>query len=466
MTAATEAGWEGIDVGSFATTVSLSGLTVRDASDGVTVNGATVVVAGLGIDGAADAGLTLTGGARFAEGANGVVVTGSGEWGVRGEVATAHTLPSIGSAYDGNGFDGVYLSGDTIDDEVEWENLGVPYVVSENVEVAGNVGEPAVLTVGAGVSILFEHDRQLRFSRTGNASQLVVNGTADAPVTLGGLGADTAGYWRGIDVSTGASPIELHHVVVAGAGEAGGAALVIEGTTLLVDEVSISGSAGAGILFGEGASFHAGSIGLSVTESALALELPAAAVASIPGERLSVQGNITPAVKVAGDAEVTSSGVWVDPGIPYWIADDVEVDGTADNPIILEIGAGVSLRFDNDTGLFVGKNGAAGLLISGTADAPVSMLPWSAEVAGAWSGVGIFDAALDDIVLIQHLEIGYGGGASLKGNLHIDDAAPVVDTLYVHNSLEWGVYLAGDAAPALANVTYATNVSGECNACL
>lgn len=466
MRAASEAGWEGIDIGSFATTVNLAGLTMRDGAGGLSVSGAMVSVEGLGIDGASGAGLTLEAGARFADGATGVVVTGSGDWGVRAEVATAHTLPDIGSAYTGNGFDGAYLAGDFIDTEVEWENLGVPYVVSENVEVSGNVGEPAVLTVGPGVTVLFEHDRQLQFSRTGSASQLVVNGTAEAPVVFDALGADTAGYWRGIDVATGASPIELHYVSIFGAGEVGGAALFVEGTTLLVEQAWFSGSAGAGVMLGEGASFHPDSVGLAVSNSALALELPAGAVGSLPVDGLSLTGNTTAAVKVSGDTEVATSGLWLNPGIPYWVADDIEVDGTAENPVVLEIGAGVQLRFDNDTGLFVGKRGSAGLIVSGTAEAPVTMLPWSAEVAGAWSGLGIYDASLDDTVVIDHLEIGYGGGASLKGNLHVDDAAPQVNVLNAHHSLEWGVYLAGDAAPVLSEIVYEANLSGECNACL
>ena len=50
--------------------------------------------------------------------------------------------------------------------------------------------------------------------------------------------------------------------------------------------------------------------------------------------------------------------------------------------------------------------------------------------------------------------------------MHLDDAAPEVNVLYVHHGLEWGLYLAGDSAPVLTEVTYDANLSGECNACL
>jgi hypothetical protein len=93
------------------------------------------------------------------------------------------------------------------------------------------------------------------------------------------------------------------------------------------------------------------------------------------------------------------------------------------------------------------------------------MLPWAANVAGAWSGVGIYDAAIDETLLLSHVEIGYAGGSALKGNLHVDDAAPSLTAVSLHNGLEWGLYLAGEALPILEEVTFTNNVSGDCNAC-
>ena len=155
LSASSSAGWSGVEIGELATSVRLAGLVVRDATGGVVIEGAEVTVVGLGIDGTSDAGLTLSGGARLAEGAEGVTVTHAGGYAVVADVATAHTLPAVASAYTGNGTDAVYLSGDEITTSVEWEDLGVPYVLAETVDVGGSAGEPAVFTVAEGTELRF-----------------------------------------------------------------------------------------------------------------------------------------------------------------------------------------------------------------------------------------------------------------------------------------------------------------------
>lgn len=456
--------WDGIVIGSSARGVALSGLSLRGTTSGVRVDGAELTLGSLAIDGVSGGcGFTLEGGARLADGATGLTITGASGWSACAEVASVHTLPAVASGYTGNGQDGVYLSGDTLAEAVTWEDLGVPYVVSEVVDIAGTAGSPAVFTLTAGVEVLFERDRGLRFSRTGDASALRVQGTADAPVRFGSLGADTAGFWRGFTASVGASELSLAHADFSGAG-GDGATLHGEDVDLLVDRVTIARSSGAAVWLEGEAAFTEGSNGLVVRDSEVPLLLPAAAVPSLPTSGLSFTDNEVDAIKVGGSTRVDRSGTWVDAGIPYWVVDDVEVDGTAEAPAVLTISPGVELLFDNDAKILVGKTGAAGLRIAGTESLPVSMAPWSANTPGAWGGIGIYDAAVDAEVVLRHADIGYAGGASLRGNLHVVDAAPTLEALHLHDSLEWGLYLS-DASPSMLEVTYADNASGTCNEC-
>ncbi len=458
--------WEGLVIGTSAQGVVISGLSLRGSGTGVRIDAAAVTVGSLAIDGVDEGcGLTLEGGARLSDESAGVTVTGATGWSVCGEVATAHTLPAAASSYSGNGTDGIYLSGDAITEDVMWENLGVPYVITEVVDIAGTAGAPAGLTIGGGTTLLFERDRGLRFSRTGDASGFVVEGTAAQPVVFDALGADTAGFWRGISASSGAAEVSLHHLSISGAGGDGGS-LHVEDVDVLLDEVSIDLSAGAGLWLEGAARIHSDSAGLTVSGSELPVILPAAAVPTLPASGLLLSGNLTDAIKVTGEAAVTESGTWADTGLPYWVAGDVEINGTAMTPAVVTFAPGVALLFGNDSSIFVGKTGAAGLRAAGTAGEPVSMLPWSAFTAGAWGGIGIYDSAVDADVVFTHTEIGYAGGATMRGNVHIIDASPRLSDVRLHNSLEWGLYLGDGSSVLLSNVAYENNAEGDCNECI
>ncbi len=457
--------WEGLVLGASAQGVVISGLSLRGSGTGVRIDAAAVTIGSLAIDGVAEGcGLTLEAGARLSDDSAGVTVTGAAGWSVCGEVATAHTLPAAASSYSGNGTDGIYLSGDAITDDVVWEALGVPYVITEVVDIAGTAGAPAGLTIGPGTTLLFERDRGLRFSRTGDASVFVVNGTAAEPVVFDALGADTAGFWRGITASSGAAEVSLHHLSISGAGAEGGS-LQFEDVDVLLEDVTIDLSEGGGLWLEGSARLAPGSAGLTITTSELPVILPAAAVPTLPASGLVLTGNLTDAIKVAGESAVTETGTWADTGLPYWVAGDVEINGTAMTPAIVTFAPGVELLFGNDSSLFVGKTGAAGLRAAGTASFPVTMLPWSAFTPGAWGGVGIYDSAVDAEVVFTHTEIGYAGGATMRGNVHIVDASPSLSNVFLHDSLEWGLYLGEGSSVLLSSLSYENNELGDCNEC-
>jgi hypothetical protein len=457
--------WDGVRIGASATGVALTGLSVRATTGGVRVTGAEVFVGSLAVDGAsAGCGLTLDGGARLAEGSAGVTVSGAGTWSACVDTASAESLPAEASAYTGNGDDGVYLNGTAISASATWEDLGVPYVVSDTVDVGGTAGEPAVLTLSAGTVVQFERDRGLRFSRTGAASALHVLGTSEAPVELSARGASSAGFWLGLDVSKGATDVVLSNVSILGAGGKE-AALVVADVPVFAEHLIVERSETAGIRLEGTAAFAEGSTGLVIRECDLPLILPAAAVPTIPVAGLSFLGNSTDAVQVAGVSAVDGSGTWIDTGVPYWVDDDIDINGTAASPAIVTLNPGVSLLFGNNAGIFVGKTGAAGFRVHGSAALPVTMEPWSANDPGAWAGVAIYDAAVDAEVVFSHAVIGYAGGSSLKGNLHVVDASPTIEELSLHDGLEWGLYVSGNSVPVVSGVTYSNNASGECSGC-
>ncbi|MBM4367950.1 MAG: hypothetical protein FJ102_17185 [Deltaproteobacteria bacterium] len=460
-----DTGWDGIVVGELADGVAFRGAVLRGAASGVTVNGVEVEVRGLALDGAADVGLSLLDGARLAEEAEGLAITNAGGYPVVVDVSAVATLPALGSSYSENGSPMVLVEGDEIDASATWEDLGVPYAITDTVDVGGVAGEPAVLTVTEGAEILFDQGTTLRFSRTGSASQLVVEGTGDNPVRMAGLGADVAGYWAGIAIGTGASAASVSWLEISGAGESGGAALSLDDTDLWADHLSITGSEGDGLLMEGTAAFAPGSTDLAVSGCDVPLRLPGAAVSTLPLPGLSLAGNTRDAIAVDGSGKLTESATWASVGLPYWVIDNIELNGDAEHVAVLSIAAGATLLFDTGAGIFVGKDGAAGLVVDGTADAPVTMLPWSAYVAGAWAGIGVYGLADAASVRLSHVDVGYAGGAALRGAVHVDDSSLALDNVYLHDSLEYGLYLTGTATADTSTVTYANNTLGDCSGC-
>ncbi len=84
-------------------------------------------------------------------------------------------------------------------DDATWGAQPVPWVVDNRVEVRGEAPEAVTLTVEAGATLHFTSGGWLRVGDGGDGGRLIVNGTADAPVTFDADGPEpVAGGWNGI----------------------------------------------------------------------------------------------------------------------------------------------------------------------------------------------------------------------------------------------------------------------------
>jgi len=112
------------------------------------------------------------------------------------------------SAYTGNDRDAVdvYAYVSELTEDTEWEDLGVPYVVTDT--PVGLAVDGAAFAVGPGVEIRFQGDIGLSVSR----GVLTLGGTPTAPIRLAGDG----GAWKGVQLHRSAGT--LTHVAIDGAG--------------------------------------------------------------------------------------------------------------------------------------------------------------------------------------------------------------------------------------------------------
>lgn len=186
------------------------------------------------------------------------------------------------------------------------------------------------------------------------------------------------------------------------------AALQVTNADVTVDHVTVRSSEDVGFGLNTTATFGPGSTALAVTDCAAAGYVAGASADSVPATDANLAGNDADLVYVNGD----------------------------------------TLAFGSDVGLYVSYYGGAGALgAEGTSGAPIVFRPAGANSPGAWSGIGMFDATDDGLMLLDNVEIGYGGGYYLGGDVDLTDASPTISNTYIHDSEEYGINLQGDSSP-------------------
>jgi hypothetical protein len=452
-------GWSGVEAGEYAEGVTLSSLAMSGA--GIVAEGAELALSTVTITGAEGCGLDLSRGARLAGASTGLVLSGNGTHPACVALDAVATLPVTGSSYAGNADDTILVDGGDLAGSATWNALGVPYRVDDNIELDGSAIEPEVLTIAAGVTLRMGSGTAIELSPDGGASGLVVAGTEAAPVTLEGAVADTRGTWRGVVAQPGVETLQLAHATIRNAGTTSRAALDLSGVDATLEFVTIESAEGAGLAMHDGARLAAAGA-LAITDCRVPVEVDADGVGSLPAGNYT--GNDDDVI-VVSDGTLGESATWNDLGIPLRFDADLRVDGIAEAPAVLTLGAGIDLYFATDQGVFIGRDdGASALVAVGTAEAMITLAPWDAAIAGGWAGVVIGEAADDTTTTLSFVDIGYGGGNASYGNIDLRGASPTLSNLSIHDSYEYGIYV-DDGAPTISNVTYARNGSGDCEGC-
>jgi len=460
--------WKGLQLKKNASDSTISYLVVQQGGStlrgGIHVEETTVHLDHVMVKDAESCGLWLTDGAQLAEGSSDLTLTENGGAAACATADAVHSLPSSGSSYTGNVLDEISVSDSDLNESVTWSSLGVPYVLTESIAISGTAENPAVLTIEAPNTLKFANNKGLTFSGNGGASGLVVDGSDENPVLFTAQGAEIAGSWDGITIRQGGltDHLLLRHVTIEYGGSRYDAALYIEDSIVVLDTVTVRHSETAGIGLVGRASFGEGSQGIVATDNARPLFLPPNAVGSIPLTYLQLTGNEDDDIWLEDDdGEVTETQSWPNFGVDYVVETTIKVEGSAEEPAILTIEAGNILRFGNNKSLLVSKaGGAAGLMVEGTEASPVQFQPNTAYEEGAWGGIRFYENASDESCVLEHFEVGYGGGGTVSGAIHVADAAPTLRDGWVHHSETAAIYDV-DGGTVIESVTCNDNLGDE-----
>ncbi len=428
------------------------------------VEGAEPLVANVTLSGSEEAGFYFSDGARFGEGSENITVVDSAQAGAMA-VDNADSFPEAGADLASNDDPRIWLGGGDVVASVTWGNPGVPYVIASTMYVEGTAQSPAVLTIEPGVEIQAANDVGIYLSYRGGASGLLAEGAANEPIRFTAAEMYEPGAWSGIVAHDAVSDADfrLNYVTVEyGGGYYTYSNLESYGANPSVRNTTLQDSEEGGFYFTDGARFADDSGMLTATANAWSGSIGCDAADSVPEADADLDGNDVDLVYVQG-GELNESASWGDIGVPY-APDTFYLEGTAGNPAVLTLGAGATLAFTNDSGLYVGyRGGAAGLAAEGTAEEPVTFTAAELPEAGAWTGVMFYDATDDEASVLENIVIEYAGGYYSYGNLSLDDASPTVNGAVIRDSEEWGIYLDGDSDPSLSNVSYSDNAEGNIN---
>lgn len=459
--------WDGLKLGPRSAGSALRSLILEQAGrshGGLWLDGAVPAAVGLTVQGAERCALEITGEGGFSPDSAGLVLRDSGLPACL-PLDAVPALPVEGARYDGNDLDHIALRGERLRRSATWPDLGLPYAAEGSILLEGSALEPVVLRLAPGVELQLAAGEGLLLSPEGGASGLIAEGSAEAPIVLSGPPGGGAGSWRGLEVRAGAleGEVRLQDLILRGAGEGGVGALDIDGATVHLERLRVEGCAGPGLWLGDAGRLDEDSLQLTVLGCEVPVRLPAAAVASLLPLELVAEDNQRQWIEVEGDPALRSSARWLDLGLPYAILTSVEVDGTEEQPAVLTLGSGATLRFDVDQGLFIGaQGGAAGLVAEGSRARPVRFLPLTDEAPGAWAGLHLRAPTVEGSAL-RHVEVAFAGGAGAGGAVELrdTDAVRVEDGLIRGTGAEACGLLLLNSAVEPARLSFADNPGGD-----
>lgn len=456
--------WKGIFIGKNGKDVEIHHARISKGGNtlraGLTFNGPVGLLDHVTIEDSGTCGLELASGGSLHPDSTHLTVRNS-EIPVCSTLEVVHTLPATGSDYTGNSADYIEVRRDEIHESVEWEDLGVPYAFTDQVKVGGTAAVPAIIEIGPGTELQFANGKGLKLAFGGGASGLHARGTAEAPVTFTAMGSRVPGSWGGIDTALGVLPGEFtlsHTRIEYAGGGVSDAALYAYASEVKLDHVTIADCLQSGLGLRKGGRLHPDSDAILVSGCEEAAMMEPDAVGSLTDLDIRFEGNDLDRIRLAvGSSEqplVTETVTWRDMGLPYYSEKGIMVEGDAESPAVLTLEAGVTVRFESNRGLIVGRGGAGTLHVEGTESAPVQLLPFTAAIPGSWSGLEFGSNSIGTSTL-SNFVIDYAGGAGNDGAVDVLTGSVDIRDGMIRYSDGCGVYgREGHAQVTVADLTF------------
>lgn len=372
-----------------------------------------------------------------------------------------------GNTGTGNLSNEIEVRGGSVRASQTWPKDGMPYRVNGTVTVYGperDVANPCVLAIAAGCTLSFADAASFTFGLDSYGwywGKLIAEGNPGQPITFTAVNK-AAGAWQGIFMRGGSSADSvIDRCVIEYAGASRNASIYCESSTPAITNSTIQSGTGYGIYADNGAApvvqnnTFTGNTGYPL--SYYCEKLGYALLAGNTGS-----GNNPNEIEVRGGG-VRSSQIWPKDGMGYRVTGTVTVYGPerdANNPAVLTIAPGCTLKFADDTGLFTGVDSYGWywgkLVAQGTSEQPITFTAVTQE-PGKWNGILMRGGTRSDSVL-ERCIVEYAGASGTTTAVQVQGCAPAFTDCEIRNSGSWGLYADDNAAPVVTRCSFKDNI--------
>lgn len=277
---------------------------------------------------------------------------------------------------------GIHITGDYNNSTAQtWKNLGVPYIVTDELDIDGN------LTIAPGTTFKFEANGWIEIGYFGVTTFTADGGSATTPITFTSNAATpNAGAWKGIVIYDNTQTnSKMNFCVIDYAGQSPtnmGALLMNESTSITFTNNTIRNSAGYGINMSGEAGFEAFN---NNTITNCANHLITISHKNLPD--LGTPNTLTAAagkgIEIWGDVKYTAPVTWKKQSADFYVKNgESDIDGT------LTIEPGCKFLFVNDAFYWIGYYENTKITAVGTAENKITFTSAAASpVAGTWKGL-------------------------------------------------------------------------------
>ncbi|CAN2049334.1 Big-1 domain-containing protein [Candidatus Magnetomoraceae bacterium gMMP-13] len=398
-----------------------------------------------------------------------------------------------GNTCSENGINAIEIIAEDINSNIIWENEGIPYVITNNISVYySNDTSTATLTIKPGVELRFAFEKGLWIgSPNSYLGALSAQGTRESPIIFTSNNeSPRPSDWVGIYFTnkTNNDLSIMDHCVIEYGGASYNSNIYCNSASPTIKNSTIRYSSGSGI-FLKGTSNpviggeESGNI-ISENEtygifSDNANHLPVIHNNTISnngsypirvGAMMDVSGNTCSengiqAIEVIGKV-INEHTTWKNEKVPYIITGHVSVYYSDNNTttITLTIEPGVNIRFDSDIRLSVGSNTQYGALSAkGTEESPI-IFTSNAESpsSGDWKGIYFYDKANDNLSVLDHCIIEYGGH-TYDSDIYLLNASPTIKNSTIRYSSGYGIYSDDSSIPIISDNILSDNAESPIN---
>jgi hypothetical protein len=310
------------------------------------------------------------------------------------------------------------------------------------------------LTIDPGVTIAFTNGAGMWIREEGS---LNATGTPDKPIVFTGTDK-VKGSWKGIISYSTDVKNKLDNVTIEYAGGEAfnsngdlGALILWADARFIIENTTITSSAAFGLNCNY-AGYTVSIKNLTVTDCEMPVNT--ADPNLISGiQSGSFTGNAVDAIKIgkSGGAALSGTHAWTPLDVPYRISRSLWVKDSR-----LTIQPGVTIEFENGTGILVGDSDESSLIAVGTPANPITFTGVT-KVAGAWKNID-FHFTKSPLNEISHAIIEYGGNPGSGGAVYMWAKSVVKVTNVTFNEIgSCALYAAPSSSNPNENLTESNN---------